>query len=471
MNTIYALCSGKVPAGLAVFRISGPSALKVLSVMVNKNIENLESRKNYYGKIYTDDKKIIDDGMYVYFKNPHSFTGEDTVELYLHGSIAVCKMMTGFLERMPDLRAAEAGEFARRAFLNGKMDLTSAEGLADLIDAQTSMQHYQAIRQLGGGLNEIYEKWRKDLLKIYSLLEAYIDFPDEEIPESALNESNLLIEKLKNDFLIHLDDGRRGEILRQGIKLAIIGRPNVGKSSLLNKLVQRELAIVSDIAGTTRDIIEGHLDIGGYPIIIQDTAGIRDQSDDTIEIEGIRRARATGLDADIRIIMLDLTIFNHCHKDDYVRIVSEQISGLGTSYDKNCIILLNKMDKTDKDASHISDIKLNIAHYLAKFDINPEQIICTCIKTGENMDKLLNMVEKIASNVATPTNCPLITRERHRAQIQKSLDILQDFSFNNDLVLAAEDLRICIRYLSNITGHITVDEILGEIFSSFCIGK
>ena len=440
MNTIFAQCSASGRAGVAVFRLSGPKAAMALGQLIGEDVSAFEPRKLYFKKLYNPKTNTqIDESMVVFFAGSSSFTGEESVELHTHGSIAVIKLLNEALTSIPGLRLAEPGEFARRAFMNGKMDLTAAEGLADLIDAETELQHAQAIRQLGGGLEAIYEDWRSQLLNLISLLEAYIDFPDEEIPEETLVQTNNLIQKLINEIRTHLNDNNRGERLRNGLKLAILGRPNVGKSSLLNHLMQRDVAIVSNIAGTTRDVIEGHLDIGGYPIILQDTAGIHNKTTDLIEKEGIARARKISQNSDIKIIIYDAS---------NLQIEQNEFDDL---IDENTILLLNKID---------------IAKHKA-----PDRFIPISVKSQQGLDELNNAIINIAEKIAKPTDSPQITRARHRAQLENAIECLGSFSVNNDLVLATEDIRMTIRSLSNITGKITVDEILGEIFSNFCIGK
>ncbi len=443
MNTIFAQCSAHGKAGVSVFRISGNNAHNALQQLIKSDVTKLKPRNLYYKKIY--DKKnnlVIDEAMVVFFEKNSSFTGEESVELYTHGSLAVIKLINETLISFDDLRIAEAGEFARRAFLNGKLDLTAAEGLADLIDAETFMQHKQAINQLGGSLQKIYDKWRAQLLELIGLIEAYIDFPDEDIPESTAMDVNRLVQKLISEIRMHLDDDNRGERLRNGIKLAIIGRPNVGKSSLLNYLMQREIAIVSDIAGTTRDVIEGHIDIGGFPIILQDTAGIRDHTQDVIEQEGIRRALQAAQNSDIKIIIMDAS-------------KNENINEFVDLIDDNSIIIINKIDMVIQ----------------TPINMNQLNVINISIKKEFNMDLLMSKIEEIAKKIASPSESPQITRARHRAQLEKAIEYMSVFSLQEDLVLAAEDLRMTMRSISNITGQITVDEILGEIFSNFCIGK
>lgn len=447
MDTIFALCSGAGKSGVAIFRISGPSSFFVIQQLTHFDTTKMQPRFMYLRKIFfPGTKEQLDEAMVVYFTAESSFTGEDVVELHVHGSIAVIKILHTVLLKIKGLRTAEPGEFARRAFLHGKFDLTAAEGLADLIEAETELQHKQAIRQLSGGLEKIYKSWRFQLIKLIGFLEAYIDFPDEDISEEVLNDANNLLKNLIKQISEHLNDSNRGERLRNGIKLAILGRTNVGKSTLLNLLMKREVAIVSNIAGTTRDIIEGHLDIAGYPIILHDTAGIRSEdTTDLIEQEGIERAKQISKDADIKIIIFDATKSSNFEDDYFTNLI-----------DKKTILLANKID--------LSTISVPLV-------IKGQKVIPVSIKNKINIEKILEQIEQIAVKIANPTECPQITRVRHRIQLQNALEYLNAFSFDNDLVLATEDIRMAIRQLSSITGKITADEILGEIFSNFCIGK
>lgn len=452
MNTIFAQSSGRGKAGVTVYRISGPSSLSALEKLTSSQITELQPRKMYLRAIFYPETGIqIDKALIVYFNANSSFTGEESAEIHVHGSIAVIKLLNQALSLLDDLRVAEPGEFTKRAFLNGKFDLTAAEGLADLIDAETELQHKQAIRQLGGGLEVIYTNWRKQLLKIMSLIEAYIDFPDEEIPSEVLVHTKDNINNLCREISNHLRDNNRGERLRNGLKLAIAGKPNVGKSSLMNLLLKREIAIVSNIAGTTRDVIEGHLDIGGYPIILQDTAGIRDNSLDKIEQIGIKKSRDTLKHSDIKIIMYDVQEFNEKDITPFVDFI-----------DDHTIVVFNKIDEVSAhDYNHLSMFMPHI----------PKHILYISAKTGKNIEKLMEHICQIAEQIASPSENPQITRERHRTQLSYAFASLSNLNLENDLVLVAEDIRITIRHLSNITGVITVDEILGEIFSNFCIGK
>ncbi len=446
MNTIFAQSSAYGKAGVTVFRISGKESLKTIKKLLKSEDAVLTPNFMYHRKIFTPEtNELIDHAMIVYFKGPKSFTGEDVVEIHTHGSVAIAKLITASLFSVENLRLAEPGEFARRAFLNDKFDLTAAEGLVDLIEAETILQHRQAISQTQGSLHDLYEGWRAKALTIISLLEAYIDFPDEDIPQSVLDTVTQTVATLTDTINHHLNDNRRGERMRTGLKLAIIGAPNVGKSSLLNFLMQREVAIVSNIPGTTRDVIEGHLDIGGYPVILHDTAGIRQGTTDIIEQEGIKRATRLAKDADIKLILFDANDFD-----------AKSLEAFDSIIDEDTIIIVNKIDQ-------VSQVKLT--------DINNQQPILISVKAKKNLDELLNEIEKKAAKVAGAVQGPQITRERHRHQLHQALEHLSRFDLEGDLVLATEDIRMTIRSLSQITGKITVDEILGEIFANFCIGK
>ncbi|WP_341787465.1 tRNA uridine-5-carboxymethylaminomethyl(34) synthesis GTPase MnmE [Rickettsia endosymbiont of Cantharis rufa] len=448
METIFAQSSAFGKSGVAVFRISGPKSLEVLQLLTGK--KDFKPRLMYYQQITVPEtKELIDNAMVVYFKSPNSFTGEDVVEIHPHGSKAISTMLINVLLNLADIRLAEPGEFTKRAFLNKKFDLTAAEGIADLINAETIMQHRQAIRQASGGLGKLYNNWRNQLLKIISLLEAYIDFPDEDIPDSVLNDVNNTHTNLVNTISEYLNDNRRGELLNSGLRLTIIGPPNVGKSSLLNFLMQRDIAIVSNIAGTTRDIIEGHLDIGGYPIILQDTAGIREESSDIIEQEGIKRAINSAKTADIKIIMFDAEKLDSSINEDITDLI-----------DENTIVIINKIDLIEPnkilDPFHIEDIY---------------KCLMVSIKNNIALNDILKNIENIAENMTGFTETPYITNQRHRHYLKQALSHLTAFSLDNDLVLATEDIRMTTRSIGAITGVINVEEILGEIFKNFCIGK
>jgi tRNA modification GTPase len=407
--------------------------------------------------------------MVVYFKAPNSFTGEEVVEFHLHGSIAVVQLISeALLEE--GIKVAEPGEFSKRSFLNGKMDLTEAEGLADLIDAETSQQQRHAIRHLSGEFRELCDNWRGQLLKILGLIEVYIDFPDEEIPKEVLTNAESKLLELQNSLDKFLEDNRRGERLRDGISMVVLGEPNVGKSTMLNFLAKRDLAIISDIAGTTRDILEAHIDIGGYPIILSDTAGLR-ASEDVIEKEGVNRAKNLAKNADIKLIMLD------AQNPILTKDLEEMI-------DENSIIIINKNDLTNscilldqpeddafikpEDDPNTTSFQCSTLEPSNKFYKN---VISISLKSKAGIKELFEAIEEKAKELAGINSGVAITRARQRQNIKDARDSIERCDMHGELVLSAEDIRLAARHLSLLTGIIDVEEVLGEIFANFCIGK
>ena len=455
MDTIFANATAPIKAGVAVIRISGENAGKAVMALTGKPLP--EPRKATLSKIYNPKSgELIDEPLILWFKSPFSFTGEDTAELHIHGSRAVITELYQSLNTIPGLRLAEAGEFSRRAFENGKMDLTEAEGLADLIDAETKIQARMALRQKQGDLGALYEKWRGELLTILANIEAYIDFPDEEIPPEITNKIQNDIAFLISGIASHLNDNKRGERLRNGLNVAIIGPPNAGKSSLLNILAKRDVAIVSEHAGTTRDIIETHLDLGGYPIIIADTAGIRENAGE-IEAEGIKRAISKAENADFRIIVCDI---KEASKEKIEKIINDSNNTLENNdncHSNNFIIIFNKNDLSNNNLENLT--------------IMGKKPIAASFKNGEGIDQILSSIKDFAEDNFNISGDPIITRERHRNLLKEVLSSLENFSLDNAIELAAEDLRYAANSLGKITGRIDVEEILGKIFSSFCIGK
>lgn len=436
-DTIFAQGSAKGRAGVAIIRISGPKSLEVA-----RSLTSIKEFKPNYLQLcnITHDGRLIDKAMLVYFKGPNSFTGEDVVELHIHGSIAVSQILSeALLEE--GIRLAEPGEFSKRSFLNGKMDLTEAEGLADLIDAETSMQQRHAIRHLSGEFKELCDSWREKLLKILGWLEAYIDFPDEDIPEDVLSKAETTLAELSNSLDKFLEDNRRGERLRDGISMVVLGEPNVGKSTMLNFLAKRDVAIISDIAGTTRDVLEAHIDIGGYPIILSDTAGIR-ESEDVIEKEGVKRAKNLAQNADIKLIMLD------SQNLDLSKDIEEML-------DKNSILIANKSDLADTVSK----------------EINGREIISVSLKSKDGIKELFKAIEEKAQKLAGIESGVAITRARQRQNIKDAQDSIDRCDLRGELVLSAEDIRLAARHLSLLTGIIDVEEVLGQIFANFCVGK
>lgn len=434
IETIFALSSARGKAGVSVFRLSGPRSLDIVKAFAYSHFDPTPKLLSLVKLVDPVSKEEIDDAMVVYFKSPASFTGEDVVEIHTHGSIAVKNLLTEAILKRDDVRYANAGEFTKRAVLNGKMDLTSAEGLIDLINSETSLQQKQALNQMRGALHEETEKWRSELVTIMSLVEAFIDFPDEEIPVDVLSEAQEKVSRIQKTLSQYINDKRKGERLRSGLKLTIYGKPNVGKSSLLNFLSKREVAIVSEISGTTRDIIETHLDIGGYPIILTDTAGIHNDTVDIVEIEGIKRAKQAIEEADIKIHMQDSREFSAVDKLEADTIYTINMSDL-------------KYVSTNSDYINIS------------------------VKKRLGLEVLLDEISKKAESLAGRGEGAVIANNRQRVAVSKALEALNRFNLSGDLVLAAEDLRIASRQLAILIGKIDVEDVLGKVFSSFCIGK
>lgn len=472
------MATAPVKAGVAVIRISGEQAGYALGILTGKPLP--EPRVARLAALYNpENNELIDEALVLWFKAPASFTGEDVAELHVHGGRAVIAETLACLGNIKGLRTAEPGEFSRRAFENDKMDLTEAEGLADLIDAETKAQAKMALRQKQGELGRLYEDWREQVLVTLANIEAYIDFPDEEIPANVVQliEENVggLIKSLEK----HLNDNRRGERLRAGLSVAIIGAPNAGKSSLLNLLAKRDVAIVSEHAGTTRDIIEIHLDLGGYPIIIADTAGIRENAGE-IEAEGIKRAIKRAEDADLRIVVIDAgelfpsplrgegqgggelsihtpEIYSNIDILDILPSNNTPTLILPPQGGGNSIIVVNKID-IFSEGGNIPQIS----------GITP---IAASFKDGVGIDKILASIQNFAEENLNSYGDPVITRERHRNLLKETLVSLQNFSLDKDIELASEDLRRAATSIGTITGRIGVEEVLGKIFSSFCIGK
>lgn len=444
-RTIYALSTVFGKSGVAVIRISGSDALKVVSAMTELNVGKLRPRYAYFTSLrHTATGEVLDKMLLLWFKAPYSFTGEDVVELQIHGSKAVIAAVMDSLSRLENFRLAEPGEFSKRAFYNRKMDLTEAEGLADLIDAETAEQQKYAIRQMEGSLKNLYDGWREILLKILSHLEAYIDFPDEDIPTDITSEMQNTVFKLSEDICAHLREGSAGERLREGFRVVIVGPPNAGKSSLLNTVVRREAVIVSDIAGTTRDAVDIHLDLGGYPVIFTDTAGLR-ETDEVIEQKGIEIARGKIADADLVICLFDAS-------KDSVQLFDNIVN----SFKNKVLLVANKSDKLTSEQCSL---------------LQEQGCLVISAHQRQSVSKLLQVVEEQIKSRFTSGSSLLITRSRYCEALQNACDCLRQFGFNKEIELTAEDIRLAARELGKITGRIEIDEILDKIFGSFCIGK
>ncbi len=444
-GTIFALSTASGKSGIAVIRVSGDFALQSIKKLgVNIPTPRKVQKARLKDPTTMD---VIDDAIVVYFQAPHSFTGEDVVEYQIHGSRAVVENMLGVLRKLPDYRIADPGEFTRRAFENRKMDLTEAEGLADLINAETIMQSKQALRQMDGAIGNVLSKIKERIISILSLLEATIDFSDEEIPDDLVVRVEEEVSDLITILQQHLCEYSRAERIRDGIQVAILGEPNVGKSSLLNVLVKRDAAIVSKVAGTTRDIIEVFTSIGGYPVIFFDTAGIRDNKSE-IEGEGIRRALSKANQADLKIVVFNSTKPYKKHK---------KIDALTSD---NAILVWNKSDLlTEKQ----------------KRALKKQEGTLLSTKTEAGLEKLLKSLQTEIEERFKASDNGVLTRLRHKEAVEKSVFHLQSIWDKSgkliEIEFAAEELRMASRELGRVTGVIEVEALLDKIFSDFCIGK
>ena len=440
---IYALSSGRGPCGIAIIRISGKDAFQVCKNLTK--LKELKSNEVNYCKFYDPkSSNIIDpEALLLWFPAPNSYTGDDLAEFHVHGSNAVINSLLRILSVQDNCRLAEPGEFTKIAFQNDKMDLLKAESIADLIHSETELQRQQAAKLVQGNASNYYNDLREKLIKALSYIEAKIDFAEGDLPEKVLKEVHKSIKDIHKDIQQILENNKVGEKIRDGFKVSIIGEVNAGKSSLLNLLSKREVAIVSEEEGTTRDVIETFLNIDGYPVILADTAGIREAKNE-VEKKGISLALGKSKESDLNIIMIDNSskVVNHKIKD----LINE-----------DSIVLLNK-----------SDIKDNQNH---KFDADT---ILVSVRENKNIDILIQKLKKKLSNKFTLNNSILITRERHRAKLNECLKEIDNFlnkDQNKDIELAAEDLRMATRHLGSIVGKVDVEEILGSIFKDFCIGK
>lgn len=438
-DTIYALSSGPGRAGVAVVRVSGPGAAGALRALAGPLPPARFAALRQVRRPH--DGAVIDQALVLWFPGPGSFTGEDCAELHVHGGRAVVAGLFDALGRLDGMRIAEPGEFTRRAFENGKLDLTAAEAVADIIDADTEAQRAQALRQMGGGLAAVADQWRADLVRAMGLVEAAIDFADEgDVAGRVTSEAATLVSRLAGHMEAALADGRRGEILREGFTVVIAGPPNAGKSSLLNALARRDVAIVSDEPGTTRDVVEVRLDIDGVPVLVMDTAGIR-EAPGAVEREGIRRSLARASDADLVLWLEDVTV-----------AATDVPAGLA-------------------DAARVMRVATKID--LAEAAAQPRRVPSLAVSTRTG-DGLATLLDAIGARVAGASREPaLITRARHRTAIEVAAAAARRFLEGEQLEseLRAEDLRQAAHALAMLTGRVDVEEVLGEIFGRFCIGK
>ena len=454
--TIYALGtptpSRAAPGALSVIRLSGPRAADALVFLTEpRAFERGHSARDpalpeprrlaVRAVIDPQTGEEIDRGLVVWFAAPNTETGENMAELHLHGGRAVVAAALAAIGKLGFCRLAEPGEFTRRSFEHGKLDLTRAEAIADLVAAETDQQRRQALQQMDGALHRLYEDWRTLGLRALAHLEAAIDFPDEDLPKGLADEVRAGITQLQGEIAAHLDD-KRGERLRQGIGIAIIGPPNAGKSSLLNLLARRDAAIVSETAGTTRDIIEVHLDLGGWPVVLADTAGLRPTTD-AVEQEGVRRARARAEQADLRVLVLDATADWQAEMNTHTRVGAHW----NPAHD---IVVVNKVDLAPVDAVGV---------------------VALSAKSGAGLPELLQRLERAAATLMEEGGPPPLTRARHREALMEAHAALGRALVAPEVALAAEDLRLALRSIGRITGAVRIDELLDVIFRDFCIGK
>ncbi len=511
-DTIFALSTPYGKSAVAVIRLSGNSCLKVLrslgyggsiqpraaklitlkipkdAVTTNHHNSQLNDQFSKSENNNYNNDSILDHAIVLYFKSPNSFTGQDMLELHLHGSIAVIRDSITVLQKIPCLRMAQPGEFSRLAFSNGKFDLTKIEALADLIDSETSIQRQIATQQLSGQLQNLYNTWRDLLIETMALLEAYIDFPDDDIPVEILQQVSDNITSLTKQIQTSISISKSNTNITQGIPIVLAGQPNAGKSTLLNLLAQQDVAIVSDIAGTTRDVIKVKLDIGGFLVLVADTAGINDNTKDTIELEGIKRSISEvgrafvviwliDLSDDI-IKQLDLLYATVIHSQNYLNISHHLASN-------RLLILLNKTDiKTQDQINQATEqVKTSLQQFIAKstnqeMDNNQKSVCSEIIKIlpfrsneVSNLAVLLNSITEILTETHTSPLEPIITNARQLERLQDCLYFLQNFTLDKHLDMAAQDIRFAAESLSQLTGDIELDEILDKVFSSSCIGK
>jgi tRNA modification GTPase len=450
-DTIAALATGAGRAGVAIVRVSGPQSRDVLKSLCPMRFP--KAREATHARFVDQrDDSIIDEGVALFFENPASFTGEDVAELHVHGGAAVIAAIIDACLRVDGVRIAEPGEFTRRAFENGKLDLAEAEGLADLIDAETEGQRKQAVRQMSGALSALYESWRAQLIEAAALIEAEIDFPDEDLPDRLAERAGPILQTLEAEMTRHLKDAHRGERVRDGYRIAIVGPPNAGKSSLLNALARREAAIVSEIPGTTRDVVEVRLVLAGFPVWVADTAGLREAAD-AIEAEGVRRALERAEEADLRIALDPVLPVGPTGSTGH--------TGLTEALRDGDILVRSKSDLGPTGSTVGPTGRTDLL------------TLPVSAKTGQGVAELEAALTARVAAALGRQEAPALTRSRHRRLVQ---DARLDISRAQAAIVvgpeyAAEDVRQAARAIGRLTGRIDVEDLLDEIFSNFCIGK
>lgn len=447
-DTIFALATPPGVSALAMIRLSGPGVLAALAALAPQE----QMFKPRYATLATltdpATNQKLDHALVTFFQGPHSFTGEDVAELSLHGGRAVVAGVMATLAALPNLRPAEPGEFTRRAFLNHKLDLTEAEAVADLIHAETTLQRAQALAQLGGSLKTLYDRWRDLAIHTAAYIAAHLDFPDEDLPTDLIDRIRPDLATLITEIAAHLDDGRVGEIVRDGARVVILGAPNVGKSSLLNALARREAAIVSPHAGTTRDTIDVHLDIQGFPVTLTDTAGLRlgalgTEAQDQIEAIGIARALDRAKGADLKIALFDAAALPALDPETRAYL------------DAQTIVVASKIDQV----SSFPPV------------VDGHDVIGVSTQTGQGIEALLTRIRAHLYDNFAHADGAVITRARHRAALADAHAALVRAGVTSAPELVAEELRVATDALSRLSGRIDVEDLLDVIFRDFCIGK
>lgn len=440
-HTIFALASAQGRAGVSVIRISGPRAFEAAARLTDKTLKPRHA--TYASLIYQGE--LIDQAVVIAFAGPHSFTGEDCVELHVHGSRAILDRLYAILNKL-GLRLAQPGEFSRRALENGKLDLTQAEAIADLVDAESEAQRQQALTQLGGGLRAQYEQWRGELMELLARLEVFIDFPDEDLPDDLAAAICVRIDDLARRLGAAIADSQRGRQIREGYRIVILGEPNAGKSSLFNALLKAETAIVTPIAGTTRDVIEAQLRIGPYSVLLYDTAGLRETSE-LVEAEGIRRARAKADEADLRIW-----------------VINAGDPALPDDWRDGDLMVFNKLDEAGEDGRR-AVAGLRVSRETSVFGVS--------VNLGEGMAELIHTIENRVAEALANTTFPAATRQRHIDRLSEARDQLIQASAAMRIApeLSAENVRSANASFDALFGRYDIEGVLDLIFSSFCIGK
>ncbi len=429
-DTIYALSSGALPSGVAIVRVSGSGVLDAMDRMLGQRPQPRTAVLCRFN--HPESGELLDEGLALYFEKPNSFTGEDVLELHCHGGLATVEAVLAALSGLSGLRAAERGEFSRRAFENGRLDLTELEGLSDLVAAQTEKQRKLALVQSTGSLRKLYDDWRSQLIRARALIEAELDFADEDdVPGSVSARVWKDVAALQEAIAVHVSDDRAGELIRSGFRIALLGAPNAGKSSVLNALAKRDVAIVTPQAGTTRDVIEVSLNIKDHLVVVSDTAGLR-EADDIVEQEGIRRARKTADEADLNLWLRA--------SDDPV----DKPDGL------DAVVVQTKIDLADNGGGS----------ELGVHTLEPEGIA-----------PLFDFLKSEISIRMTMSEEPVLTRRRHRDALNATIAALDSVTEQSDIELKSEHLRQAADALGRITGRIDVEDLLDVIFSEFCIGK